>query len=332
MTGETEQPDAGSTATPSQTSEPSPTEGPDATPTETVDVEALEATVSDVSFDGELFDTHAHWAGASDAGHDRLDPETFGTRMDDNGVDACVLFTSSVEAANQYPSVLEQLAASDVDYLPFLQPQSLSHLVDGEVADVYSDHDAAFAGIGEIVFYGGPMQGSSITADPWPELFQFAADVEVPLMVHPTRAQADGLDAMLSEYPGATVMAHGGEFNLAPETLVPLLRDHENLYWTVDAGSMLNGLVLTASDAAEFASRYDQREEEFDRLVREVLPPLMDAAPDRVMWGTDLATDWNTEPAVYSRVLDWTETALESLDPDQRDRYAYENATNLFGI
>lgn len=335
-----EQPAQTTTASPTaeqtetRTSTPTASETRTATPTatESVDTGALEEQISDLSFEGRLFDTHAHWAGASDAGHSPLDPETFAARMAENDVGGCTLFTSSVDAANEYPSVLQQLATSKVEYLPFLQPQSRSHLVDGEVTTVYENHETAFMGIGEIIFYGGPMQGTSLTADPWPKLFQFAAEKDIPLMIHPTQAQESGLKTMLSEHPEAIVMAHGGEFNLEPRTLVPLLENHDNLYWTIDAGSMLNGLVLTASDASEFVSRYDQQKGEFKELVRQVLPPLMDAAPDRVMWGTDLATDWNTDERVYSRIIDWTQAAIDSLPSDQQEPYAYKNATRLFGL
>lgn len=324
----TTQADEASTSTPATTR----TATPDEATVEGPDVDELEARLGDRSFEGQLFDTHAHWAGARDAGHARLDPQTFAARMAEHDVGACVLFTSSVDAAEQYPAVLEQLVTSDVAYLPFLQPQSLGHLQDGAVTTVHESHDGSFAGIGEIIFYGGPMQGTSITADPWPALFAFAAERDVPLMVHPTKAQADGLEEMLAAYPDATVMAHGGEFNLSPGTLRPLLEGHDNLYWTIDAGSMLNGLVLTASGPSEFASRYDQRAGEFHGLVEQVLPPLVQSAPDRVMWGTDLATDWNTDPQVYSRVMDWTRAAIESLPADQQDKYAYRNATRLFGL
>lgn len=319
-----------STAHPEETTTNEPTA--ETTTTDGANIGALERDVSDLSFDGELFDTHAHWAGARDAGHARLDPETFASRMDANDVGGCVLFTSSVDVVQRYPSVLQQLATDEVDYLPFLQPHSRAHLMDGEVTNVYSDHPVAFMGVGEIIFYGGPMRGTSLTADPWPKLFQFAADNDVPLMIHPTQEQEDGLATMLSKNPGATVMAHGGEFNLSPDKLASLLRDHDNLYWTIDAGSMLNGLVLTASDASEFVDQYDQQRDEFEQLVEQVLPPVMDAAADRVMWGTDLATDWNTDEAVYSRIMDWTERAIETLPPDQQDKYAYENAKVLFGL
>lgn len=315
-----------------ETGTETPTESTETPETAAADVDVLEESVSDRSFDGRLFDTHAHWAGAEDAGHQRLDPEDFAARMAEHDVGGCVLFTSSVDAVDAYPSVLDALATADVDYFPFLQPQSRVHLLDAEVTSVHDQHDPVFAGIGEIIFYGGPMQGTSLTAEPWPALFQYAAAGNVPLMIHPTTEQADGLETMLADYPDATVMAHGGEFNLSPETLQPILEAHENLYWTIDAGSMLNGLVLRASGAADFVSRYDRQVEEFHGLVEQVLPPLMESAPDRVMWGTDLATNWNTDPRVYSRVMDWTRAAIESLPSTYQQKYAAGNAKRLFGI
>lgn len=320
------------TSPPPTTDPETPTEPTETPETPAVDVDELEASVSDRSFEGQLFDTHAHWAGAADAGHQRLDPQGFAARMAEHDVGGCVLFTSSADAVDAYPSVLQALDTEDVDYFPFLQPQRRSHLMEGDVTNIHDRHDPVFAGIGEIIFYGGPMQGTSLTADPWPALFEYAATRDVPLMIHPTKAQAEGLETMLAEYPDATVMAHGGEFNLSPETLQPILEAHENLYWTIDAGSMLNGLVLRASGAADFVSRYDRQVEEFHRLVEQVLPPLMESAPDRVLWGTDLATNWNTDPEVYSRIMDWTRAAIDSLPSEDQQKYAATNAKRLFGV
>lgn len=88
----------------------------------------------------------------------------------------------------------------------------------------------------------------------------------------------------------------------------------------VDAGSMLNGPVLTASDAEAFATPYDQRRDEFEQLVSQILPPLVEATPDRVMPGMDLATAWNTDPAVYSRVMDWAQAASTRSQPSTSRR------------
>lgn len=310
------------TATPEET----------ATPDEGPSVSELESRVSSVSFEGTYLDTHVHWAGAEDTRHDVLDPGTLATRYGDNEVGAATVFTSSSDVASDYESVLQGLATDDTDYLPFLQPDTYEHLNQGKVTEVYESYPDVFRGIGEIVFYSGPFRGTSLTADPWPDLFAFAEEKDIPLMIHPTQAQEEGLKTMLGRYPNATVMAHGGEFNLSRRKLEPILENNDNLYWTLDAGSMLNGLVLRADDAADFASQYDGMASEFKGLVERTLPWMMNAAPDRVMWGTDLATAWNTDPKVISRVMDWTEAAVDALPADQQAKYTHENATRLFGL
>ncbi len=320
------------TGSPVDTQEPAATPSATSTPTGGPDTDELEATVSDLAFEGELFDTHVHWHGARDTRHEILSPAGLAEQYANEGVGATTLFTSSMEVASGYADVLETIAGSEYDYLPFLEPVTNEHLTQGEVTAVYEEHPDVFRGIGEIVFYGGPMAGTSLTADPWPHLFSFVAEQDIPLMIHPTQEQEEGLRTMLSEYPDATVMGHGGEFNLERGSLEPLLENNDNLYWTLDAGSMLNGLVLRASDADDFASTYDQQADQFEQLVEQTLPWMMEAAPDRVMWGTDLATAWNTDPKVVSRVMDWTQAALDSLPEDQRSKYAYENAKRLFGL
>lgn len=176
------------------------------------------------------------------------------------------------------------------------------------------------------------MERGSFTDPPRPRLFEYSAAKDAPLSTYPTERQATGLETMLSESPDATVMAHGGEFTLSRDVLEPVLEVNDNLYWTLDAGSMLNGLVLRASDTDDFAERHDNRKADFDRLVQWTLPWMMDAAPDRVTWGTDVAMDWNTEPKVMRRVMDWTASALESLPAEQRDGFAAENARGLFDL
>jgi hypothetical protein len=316
------------TRTQAETADPTAT----ATATEAAyDIDALETSVTDISFEGDFIDTHVHWHGARDTRHNILSPETLAAEFGEENIGATALFTASTEVTAEYGAVLAQMDSAGTDFLPFLEPYD-DDLLEGNVTDVYAHHPDVFHGIGEIVFYGGAFKGTSLTANPWPELFEFSASEDIPLMIHPTLTQKSGLKTMLSRYPKATVLAHGGEYNLEQDVLKPILADHENLYWTLDAGSMLNGLVLQAADADDFASTYDQRKSDFHGLVERTLPWMMEAAPNRVCWGTDLATDWNTDPKVISRVMDWTQAALESIPEEQRDRYAYKNARELFGI
>jgi hypothetical protein len=324
----------GSRDTETATNTQAGTTDPTATATATkaaYDIEALEASVTDVAFEGEFFDTHVHWHGARDTRHDILDPGTLAAEFGEEGVGATALFTASTEVTAEYGAVLEEMDSAGTDFLPFLEPYD-DDLLEGNVTDVYAQHPEVFHGIGEIIFYGGAFKRTSLTADPWPKLFEFSASEDIPLMIHPTLTQESGLKTMLSRYPNATVLAHGGEYNLKQDVLEPILADNENLYWTLDAGSMLNGLVLRAADAEEFAATYDERKSDFHNLVKSTLPWMMEAAPERVCWGTDLATDWNTDPKVISRVMDWTQAALDSLPETQREQYAYKNARELFDI
>lgn len=56
-----------------------------------------------------------------------------------------------------------------------------------------ADSDQLFRGIGEFAFYQDPLSGTLLTADPWPEVFQWAADNELIIMIHLNQDQGTEL-------------------------------------------------------------------------------------------------------------------------------------------
>jgi hypothetical protein len=81
----------------------------------------------------------------------------------------------------------------------------------------------------------------------------------------------------------------------------------------------------------DFVRRFDAErdailEESFQRWLPTVL-----AAPDRVMWGTDVHASWHFEPEVYDRLMDFARRWIAMLPSELRDPYAYANADRLIG-
>ena len=157
-----------------------------------------------------------------------------------------------------------------------------------------------FKGIGEFAFYQDPLLNTSLTSDPWPEVFQWAGENDLIIMVHLNTDQGTELATMLEAYPNTTVLLHGGELALAGD-LATLLSEHDNLYFTLDTANMLqsNGPIMfpvqggdndDISDktrANEFVDTYEAEQAEMLSYTESLFTDVFAAAPNRVLWGTD---------------------------------------------
>lgn len=309
--------------------------GPDAaTTTETgrsgADEAVVEAerSIASVSFDGSWFDTHAHWRMADAFRYDDYETATLTARQREHDVGATVLFVPHEPFQQEYGESVKTLASEHVDYLPFLFPGGFSSAE--QRRSYYADHEAVYHGLGEVTFYSGTEQGMALTADPFPQYFQLSADEDLVLMLHPTEKQAGDIGPMLSEYPEATLLLHGHELLGVFETLQSLMETHDNLYWTYDTATMLGGLMVTARGKSDFMEKYEANRERFRKRVMDGLPALLETAPKRVMWGTDIVADWHLDPEVYGELIAFSTEIRDSLPEQHRDPFAYENAVRLF--
>jgi hypothetical protein len=108
-------------------------------------VERMESQYAAVEFEGEYFDTHAHWLPAMGAEI----PSKYAPAMQTHDVGATVLFSPSVQAAQDYESFLERLTDPEVDYLPFMSAPPPGRRLGQELRALYTAKRDAFWGIGE---------------------------------------------------------------------------------------------------------------------------------------------------------------------------------------
>lgn len=335
-------------ATPSPTRTSTPTSNPTASPTDAATdadggpgaesagdeatedsgVADAEDALATLDFEGDWFDTHAHWGMADAFGYDDFTIDGLTTIQRRHGVGATVLFTFHVPFVREYGSTVETLARDGVDYLPFFFPGAFDSREDRE--SFYEDRKEVFYGLGEVTFYSGAEQGLRFTDDPIPEYFEMSAAEDLVLMLHPTEEQAADVGPMLSAFPDARLLLHGFELAGMGDTLPTLLAEHENLYWTHDTATMTGGLMVRSNGQADFVDRFEANRDRYLDRAAQVLPPLLEAAPDRVMWGTDVVADWHVDPDVYGRLVAFSEDVIDSLPDEHRDPYAYENAVALF--
>lgn len=288
-----------------------------------------------VSCEGEFFDSHAHFDGLLSAsifapGHGRasLMPQDLAKRMNEHNVGCVVLFVA-IDIEEGLNRMQESLSSSNVGFLPFFPIYDPSQLSIAKINKINEGREQVFFGIGEIGFYQGPLAGTSLTAEPWPAIFEYAAKENLFLMFHPTERQANDVEKMLSQHPNTKVILHGFE-SLNTGLVGKWLRTYNNLYWTYDLATMFDGYLYRIDNGADFIKWYEANKRGYLATVRSRLLPLLEAAPDRVMWGTDVVAAWHTEPEVYNHLMEFSRELVNSLPPQYQDNYAHGNAQHLF--
>jgi hypothetical protein len=118
---------------------------------------------------------------------------------------------------------------------------------------------------------------------------------------------------------------------------------YTNVYFTIDANdsiftSKLTGynLLFPGTEAADTAERFlaDLKKVGTQALVQNGLDNLMtllEAYPDRVLWGTDLSSTWHFDQTVFDAVIKLSRLEIGQIPAEYREKYAYKNAQALFG-
>jgi predicted TIM-barrel fold metal-dependent hydrolase len=294
-------------------------------------VEQMESTIATVEFDGEYFDTHAHWLPAMGS----KIPSTYAPAMESHDVGATVLFSPSAQAARNYETFLQQLTDPGVEYLPFMSAPPPGRRLGRDLRALYGEKGAAFWGIGEWKPQTKPYP--AFDSKRYTPLWELSADLDIPVMFHPKASQEGTVEPALQSHAETTFILHGHQMlgfgkdgpGLGP-TLPRLLREYDNLYWQMDVGVMLNGTLIRLGSSSEFLGWYDSNASQLIEIYQQVLPKLLEAAPERVMWGTDIAQHWNLKDETFSVLIDFTEKVLEGVSKEHRAPYKRQNARQLF--
>lgn len=295
-------------------------------------VRAMEAELADVSFEGGYVDTHAHWQRGQDGVVSR-----YAAAMDAHDIGATALFCPSRRAVTDYEAFLETLTDPGVEYLPFTSAPPPGRGTAEDFRSLYDDAGDVFWGIGEFKPQRSPsrpVDGSELT-----ERWELAADLDVPVMYHPQADQEGTVEPALADNPETTFLLHGHQMlsygrdgpGLGP-TLPRLLAEYDNLYWTMDFATMTSGSLVGFQGPREFHQWYEANADEMIDLFGGFLTTLMEAGPSQVVWGTDVAWEWNTDDEVFSRVMEFTEQVLAGVPSRHHAAYKRENALAMFGI
>ncbi len=297
-----------------------------------------------VTCTNQWYETHAHSEGL-----DTL--ESYVTQLNAHDVGCSLLFVGIEweninETYNETRAIVENNPGR---FVPFYNadPNTIEE-VSVENLDVIlqSDSEAVFRGIGEFAFYRTPLAGTSLTSQPWPDIFTWAADHNLIIMIHLNQNQGAELDTMLDAYPNTTVLLHGIELATSGD-LPTLLSEHSNLYFSLDTANMIRenntpamfpdfegdeDPVAAKVRAADFIELYDANNATMVEDSVNTFAATIAAAPERVLWGTDVAYPWHMRSGVYQRLIDFSNDFADvAITETEQADYFTNNAYELLG-
>ena len=326
---------------------------------------------NDGRYTGPLFDTHLHLVGSKDqdntaASGDRLHvrPETaesfFATMADENIVGLIGFLPALHEHfvpdrwfndPYQGGGALDVVLGCPNMIVPFLHPNSHIGIppqadgprLPGFIADQIQESPIPFKGIGEI-HTGYPQTDSyaemSLVDPTMLQLFEYAAVNDLVLMVHPEMDAVHDLRIALDRRPGADFLIHGlvDDFDRTQiaEVLMDLFREHENLYFSVDANLMLGYDLMNSEtrNKEQFLGNL-RSERTYYRVLASALAfwkPIIEAHPTRMMWGTDLYYVWHYEPEVIHEIVRFGRDFIGGLTPEVQEMFGYRNALRMLDL
>lgn len=292
---------------------------------------------SPVACEGGLFDSHMHLDNDDYA-------RTMARQMQSNGVTCGLLFVQ-MDLQNMDMDILrarEELGDAPARFIPFFDiiKDRSTRVTTSQLESLASAYGGTFKGFGEFALYRPEQQGTDLTAEPWPTIFDFAAERDLVVMIHLSLDAADqaGLETMLDRYPQTKVLIHG--FERGGAGFAALLTEHPNLYFTLDTATLLKegtgpGLHLMypsgQGSAQTFVEQYTANKSRLLEQAQDEWAQVIVAAPDRVMWGTDVSFDWHADPDVYSRLIEFSNEFIATLPAEVQDKYRFQNAVRLLG-
>ena len=176
-------------------------------------------------------------------------------------------------------------------------------------------------------------------------LIEVAQKNNINFMFHPVDTKIDDVQKIIEAYPDTTFLIHMYREDLAKskDKLIKILKGHDNLYFSIDAAHILfvdslgGDLVYVydsnnkQSSINKFVSTYDSKEKSLINDAIKAYKPLVDAVPDKVMWGTEIGPEYAFDPQVFDRAVKASRFVIAGFDEEHQEAVGYKNALRVFG-
>ena len=147
------------------------------------------------------------------------------------------------------------------------------------------------------------------------ELISIAKKNKINFMFHPVASKIDDVEKMVEAYPDTIFLIHmfREDLDKSMSRLITIMKEHDNLYFSMDAAHIIhinNNDIIYQYDGtnkqlsiSQFVSAFDSKEKSVMNAAISAYKPLVDAVPDKVMWGTEIGPEYAFEPEVFDRAV-----------------------------
>lgn len=177
------------------------------------------------------------------------------------------------------------------------------------------------------------------------QLIDIAQNNDINFMFHPVATKIDDVEKIVEAYPDTTFLVHMYREDLAKSMskLIKIMQEHDNLYFSMDAAHILfvnslGGDLVYVYDSTDkqssinkFISTFDSKEKSMINDAIKAYKPLVDAVPDKVMWGTEIGPEYAFDPKVFDRAVKASRFVIAGFDEEDREAVGYKNALRIFG-
>lgn len=177
------------------------------------------------------------------------------------------------------------------------------------------------------------------------QLVNLAQKNDINFMFHPVATKMDDVEKMIEAYPDMTFLIHmyREDLDKSMNQLIKILQEHDNLYFSMDAAHILfvdslGGDLVYVYDSGnkqssidKFVSTFDSKEKTMTADAINAYKPLVDAVPDKVMWGTEIGPEYAFDSQVFDRAVKISRFVIAGFDQEHQEAVGYKNALRVFG-
>ena len=214
-------------------------------------------------------------------------------------------------------------------FVPFIQSSgSEVSTVEAETLQEFLEiRSGLFSGLGEV----GDSPTEPINPPPdsviYTENFELARNHNLLVYFHPGEGHHENLGRALQRFPDITFIVHG---DFVRPHIDGLMNKYPNLYFTFNDIFEEHTPLFRFGDKEIFISAMRR---DWDWLLEnavELYKPLIEAHPDRYMWGTDrVDIAWNYDEDVGILLAEFGRAFIGKLDPAVQEKVGYKNAERL---
>src|SRR3989338_6981917 len=174
-------------------------------------------------------------------------------------------------------------------------------------------------------------------------IIKLAQKNNINFMFHPVASKIDDVKKIVEAYPNTIFLIHMFREDLAKSTdkLIKILKEHDNLYFSMDAAHIIHDNNMDIiydydspnkqSSISKLVSTYDSKEKSMAKSAIKAYKPLVDAVPDKVMWGTEIGPEYAFDPEVFDRAIKISRFVIAGFAQEHQEAVGYRNALRVFG-